>query len=90
VPSGDSCTVSADCCAGSICHTAPGSTMGTCIAPPPPSVDAGPPPDGGVCATYGQACTKAGDCCTGIPCLDSAGLACDGVKLPCFCRFPLK
>jgi hypothetical protein len=62
VPSGGSCTTTADCCAGIPCIVAPGATKGTCNNPPPP-------PDGGTpCAAYGQQCTTSGDCCNGVPC----------------------
>jgi hypothetical protein len=64
-PSAGPCTVNADCCSGLQCHVPPGSTNGTCGAPPlpPTTSDAGPR-----CAMYGQACTQMSDCCNNIPC----------------------
>jgi hypothetical protein len=96
VPTSGGCTISADCCAGNVCHTPPGSTVGTCappIPPPPPPVDAGtpiPPPDGGVCAEYGQICSSTTPCCApGVPCLSAGDSLCSG-QSDCHCRIPVK
>jgi hypothetical protein len=66
IPSGGSCTNSADCCAGIPCLLSPGSTMGTCAAGPPNGGNDGGTPDN--CSDYGQGCNDASDCCNGIPC----------------------
>jgi hypothetical protein len=80
VPSGGSCSITADCCVGSMCIQPIGSTQGVCgnVLPPPSRPDGGTP-DGAIstpdvptpqCAAYGQICTSDGDCCNGIPCTD--------------------
>jgi hypothetical protein len=86
-PSGGACTVNADCCAGLPCIVAQGSTSGACgiPSPPPPLVDAAPPP--GTCALYGQACATDGDCCNGVPCTTLGGLTCAGAS-GCSCVNP--
>jgi hypothetical protein len=65
VPTNGPCTVTGDCCNGLTCNVPPGSTQGTCGAPPPPppGVDAGTAADGGSCAFFGQACLQTSDCC---------------------------
>ena len=96
VPTSGGCTINADCCAGNVCHTPPGSTSGTCrppLPPPPPADDAGPPvppPDGGVCAEYGQVCSSATPCCApSVPCLGTGDILCNGQSV-CHCRIPVK
>ena len=86
-PSAGACTVDADCCAGLPCIVAQGSTSGVCgmPSPPPPRIDAGPPP--GTCALYGQTCATDGDCCSGVPCTTLGGLACAGAA-GCSCVNP--
>jgi hypothetical protein len=69
--------------------------VGTCappIPPPPPPVDAGTPipPDGGVCAEYGQVCSSATPCCSPtVPCLATGDVPCSG-QSDCHCRIPVK
>jgi hypothetical protein len=77
------CSNDADCCPGSSCILAAGSSRGICgpcVQPAPDggvTPDSGPPPDGGItpppdagktCALYGQICTTTADCCNGVPC----------------------
>lgn len=74
VKAGGACTSNADCCAGLPCTLDPGSSSGTCGAPPTgdAGVDSGVP-EGGTdagptCALLGQSCTQSSDCCNGVPC----------------------
>ncbi len=53
------CTIDGDCCSGATCVHPPGSTTGTCEAPPDDQ-----------CTYYGQLCTESGECCLGVPCTD--------------------
>ena len=67
---GHPCSINGDCCIGSTCIQAIGSTQGICgtITPPPggtpPASDAGAV-DGSIvtCAEYGQTCSTNADCC---------------------------
>ena len=74
VPAGGPCSINGDCCVGSTCIQAVGSTQGICgnITPPsgpPPSADAGAIDASTIiCAEYGQTCTTTSDCCNSITC----------------------
>jgi hypothetical protein len=88
--SGDTCTINADCCPGSVCVRAPGSTIGTCGGDDPPGGEGGAPSGGGGgpstgeggngntpgCSEYGQLCDGAADCCNSVPCTNG------------LCRYP--
>jgi hypothetical protein len=66
VPSGGTCSINGDCCPGTTCIQAIGSTQGVCgtnTNTPDGGTDAGP-----TCAQFGQACTTAADCCNSLPC----------------------
>jgi hypothetical protein len=92
---GQSCTTSADCCAGLPCIAPPGSTQGTCIPVMPPNgtpdggttpSDSGTPPvdGGGYAPDGGYSCALYGQQCT------ADGDCCGGV--PCTngrCLYPV-
>jgi len=75
ITSGGGCSINGDCCTGVLCELLPGSSQGTCGAPPPGTdTPPGTPPaePSYACAVYGQRCTATSDCCGGVPC--SGGL----------------
>jgi len=92
VPSGGSCSSTADCCAGLPCAILPGSSKGICggvvlpdggVTQPPADGGVVVTQDGGVCALYGQQCAQLSDCCSGNGILCIAGSS--GIST---CRYP--
>ena len=81
VPSNGTCTTTADCCAGGLCSVPPGSTTGSCVAPPVPDMGTM-----SMCAFSGQACTTTTPCCTNNGnCEGPTGAACTAGESDCIC-----
>lgn len=75
VPSGGACSITGDCCVGTVCLQPVGSTQGVCGIPVSPPTGPTTGLDGGTpdasapgCAEYGQMCQTDSDCCNGVPC----------------------
>jgi hypothetical protein len=89
------CTNNADCCPGTSCAMAPGSSTGVCGpcgGSPPPPADGGPPPEGGTPpsdasppppADSGPTCALYGQVCT-VSTDCCAGVPCSGGRCVVF------
>ena len=86
VPSNGTCTTTADCCAGGLCTIPPGSTMGSCVAPPVPDMGTV-----SMCAFAGQMCSTTVPCCTNNgTCEGPTGTACAAGEMDCSCIVPIQ
>jgi hypothetical protein len=85
VPTSGTCTTTADCCAGGLCSIPPGSTSGTCTAPPAGDMGTS------MCAFAGQGCSTTVPCCVNNgTCAGPNGVACAAGETDCFCSLPIQ